>query len=442
MHEGLTILIVGSGAREHAISYAYEKSDKVKKIIIAPGNDFIAYQRKKEVIIDKDCNVKQPHSFLDLARKYKPDLIDVAQDDAIAAGTVDLLRKHGFLVFGPTQQAARIEWDKQWSREFMKRYDIPCPKFQYFSDHKKAKEYVTSLYQKNPKKLLYIKAAGLCEGKGALKTTCLKEALLNIERMKEFKEAGNFFLIEDGLVGEEFSYYAISDGESYSTFISAQDHKTVFDFDRGEQTGGMGAIAPTEVTKPFSQDIEKKLIARAIHGMQREKTPFVGILYLGGIISNNEVMNIEYNARWGDPECQVILPSLQTDYIDLIMACLQKRLSSIKIQQDKKIRVCVVGASKGYPRNYSSVVGKRIYGIEKVMPMKGITFFGAGIAVRNGNFYANGGRLFNIIGEGNTLLEARERAYQAMKFITIEGNNLHYRTDIGLRGIERSLKIE
>lgn len=440
MGKNLTVLVIGGGAREHTISDAYEKSNQVNKIIVAPGNDFIAYKRQKEVIVDKRCSLNNPESILEIARKYKPDLIDVAQDDALAAGTVDLLQKEGFTVFGPVKEAARIEWDKKWSREFMQRHQIPSPKFSYFNSEKKAKQYVKSLYDKEAEKLVYVKATGLCAGKGALKATSLYEAERNIEKMKSFGEAGEMFLIEDGLVGEEFSYYAISDGKAYHVLKSAQDNKTVFNFDKGDQTGGMGAISPAKVTDPIAKEIEEQLISRAIHGMIDEEVPYTGILYLGGIVVNGKPMNIEYNARWGDPECQVVLPSIETDYVDIVMACLEGKLEKMNIQQDNKSRVCVVGASRGYPGDYSHVKGKRIYGLEEAMKMDGVTGYGAGIAMQDGKFYANGGRLFSIVAEGDTIVEAKQKAYSAIAYINIEGNNLHYRTDIGWRDVERFLK--
>lgn len=438
--EDSSVLILGSGAREHAISCVYEKSPHIRKIIIAPGNDFIKYERKKEVFTDKNCSLRSPITLLEIARKYKPDLVDVAQDDALAAGTVDLLEREGFLVFGPGKDAARIEWDKRWSREFMQRHEIPHPQFRYFHDEKVAEQYVRELYDLQSNKLVYVKAAGLCSGKGALKSATLDEAIRNIRQMKKFpNEAGKVFLVEEGLIGEEFSYYAISDGQTYKTFKSAQDNKTVFNFDEGDQTGGMGAVSPALVTEKIKDEIEQQQIFGAIRGMTLEQSPYTGILYLGGIVVEGKPINIEYNARWGDPECQVVLSSIETDYFEIVNTCLNMRLDKLEIKQDNKTRVCVVGASKGYPNDYSKVKGKRIYGLDKAVEMEGISLFGAGIDAIDGKFYANGGRLFSIVAEGEDILEARQKAYSAIAYINIEGNNLHYRTDIGWRDVEREL---
>ena len=441
MTQHLSVMIVGSGAREHTISHTYEKSPQIDKIIVAPGNDFIGYGRQKEVIIDKNCSLKNPESILGLARKYKPDLVDVAQDDALEHGTVDLLQEHGFQTFGPTKSAARIEWDKRWSREFMQRHRIPQPAFRYFDDESPAKHYAEELYQEDPISLLYVKATGLCAGKGALKSTSLEQAIKNIEQMKTFpNRAGEIFLLEEGLVGEEFSYYAISDGRTYHIFKSAQDNKTVLNFDEGDQTGGMGAISPAMMTEPLANQIEQDMILKAINGMASEGNHYRGVLYLGGIVVDGKPMNIEYNARWGDPECQVVLPSVETDYVDVLTSCLNERLGEIEINQDNKTRVCVVGASRGYPNDYSQVIGRRIYGLEEAMKIEGVNIFGAGIDVQDGRFFANGGRLFSVVAEGKNILEARQRAYSAIDRINIERNNLHYRTDIGWRDVERFLR--
>lgn len=440
MGEDLTILVIGSGAREHTISYVYEESPKVKRIIIAPGNDFMTFNRGKEVIVDNECALKQPQSFLGIARKYNPDLIDVAQDDALALGTVNLLQKEGFRVFGPTKDTSRIEWDKKWSREFMQRHEIPSPEFEYFNSEILARSYVKEIYKREPNKLIYIKATGLCAGKGALKSTSLDEAVVNIGRMKFFGEAGEVFLVEEGLVGEEFSCCAISDGRNYHVLKSAQDNKTIFNFDEGDQTGGMGAHSPAKITENISEDIEEQLIRKAISGMSKEGIPYKGILYLGGIVVNGKPINIEYNARWGDPECQVVLPSIKTDYVEIVTACLEGILNEVDISQDDKVKVCVVGASKGYPNDYSNVRGKRIYGLEEAMDVEGIKIFGAGIEVADGKFYTNGGRLFSVVAEGDNIIEARQKVYSSIAYITIEGNNLHYRTDIGWRDVERFLE--
>src|SRR3989344_5201023 len=412
------VLIIDSGARGEVLQHTYRKS-------------------VDNVVISKESN---PESILEVARKLKPDLIDVAQDTALALGTVDLLQSHGFRAFGPDEEAAIIESSKSFSRRFMQRHNIPHPNFEVFDSEEKAIAYVSYLYSKSPK-LVFIKADGLCKGKGVLKSTTLDEAVKNIRKMKEFGASGRRFLVEDGLTGnqiEEFSYYAISDGKTYKIFKSAQDNKTAFNFDQGPNTGGMGTNSPALVTSGLEAKIESQFILPVIRGMAEERTPFTGILYFGGIIVDGKISNIEYNARWGDPEVQVVLPGLQTDYFDLVNACLEGRLEEMEIQEDSKTRVCVVGASKGYPDDYSNVIGKRIYGLEEAMKIPGVLVFKAGINIQREKLYAEGGRLFSIVAEGDNILEAKQKAYSAMAHVSVEGNNLHYRTDIGWRDIERT----
>lgn len=439
--EDLTILIIGSGAREEAISHAYEESNQVKKIVVAPGNDFIAYQRKKEVTIDKRCSLNDPESILSIAEKYKPDLIEVAQDDALAMGTVDLLEKYGFPTFGPRKDDAIIEWDKEWSKEFMIKYEIPTSEFRSFNSEEEGMAYAEEIYKKEPGKILYVKAAGLCKGRGALKTRNLKEAIINIKNMKKFPhKAGQKFLIEKAVLeGEEFSVSAITDGDTYYITKSAQDNKTANNFDEGGQTGGMGANSPAMVTENANKYIEQNLIKKAIEGMKKEGKEYRGILYAGGILAKRKVKNIEFNGRWGDPEAQVLLPGIE-NYLDITIGCMNKKLKCVKIKEDRKTRVCVVGASRGYPNSYSKVKGKRIHGLEEIINMKHINVFGAGIKIADKKFYANGGRLFSVVAEGDNIKEAKQRAYSAIARVSVEGNNLHYRTDIGWRDLERWLR--
>ncbi len=433
-------MIIGSGGREHALSTAYEKSSRIQKIIVTPGNDFMKWNRKKEIVIEKESKLNDAESLLRIAQKHRPDIIDVAQDDALAAGTVDLLQKNGFMAFGPTRNAARLEWDKRWSREFMTRNRIPTPEYRYFDSIEKGKEYATQLYQQNPNQLLFVKATGLCAGKGALKTTSVNQAHTNIEFMKNFGEAGKEFLIEEGLIGEEYSHYAISDGKTHQIVSSAQDHKTANNFDEGNQTGGMGTVSPVQITKGYEEEIENQQIKPVTEGMKKEGNPYRGIIYVGGIVTQSGISTIEYNSRWGDPECQVVLPKIQNDYAELILKCMEGKLENAELKLDDVHRVCVVGASRGYPGDYSLAKGKQIFGLDEANEMKNVTIYGAGISIKEEKFFANGGRLFNIVGAGKNVQEARQNAYAAISLIHIEGNNLHYRTDIGWRDLNRVKK--
>ncbi|NOQ37664.1 phosphoribosylamine--glycine ligase [archaeon] len=434
------VLIIGAGGREHTLADAYLKSKHVGRVIIAPGNDFIPYSLKerypdKKIIIEKDCNLKDPDSLLDIAEFYTSDLIDVAQDDALASGLVDTLKEQGYNVFGPTKEASNIESDKIWSRLFMERHSIPSPSFGFFDNTAKAEEYVRNIYSEEPDSLLYIKASGLCGGKGAIRAENIDETYAAIDLMKTFGESGESFVIEEGLIGEEFSVFAISDGNNYKIINTAQDNKTLYDDDKGPNTGGMGAHSPALVTEDIRYKIDEELIAPVIKGMAEEGVPFKGILYLGGMLTDSGLKVIEYNARWGDPEAQAILPGLQCDYYELIQACIKGDLKNFNLKTDDKTRVCIIGAAKGYPDN--PIKGCEITGLDEVMETDGVKVYGAGIKVKDGKLYTSGGRVFNIVAEGQDIVTARKKGYPLMGMVTIEGNNLHYRTDIGIKDEKR-----
>ncbi len=431
--EGLNILVIGSNGREHALAVSYAKSKRVKKVIMTPGNGLTDFVNKK---IKNYPNVSMMdfERIVDVCKKEKIDFIDVAQDDIIAAGFVDKFNKLGIAAFGPSQKAAQIEWDKEWARNFMKKYQLPIPKFRTFNDKKEAIKYVESL----PPQVLYVKASGLAAGKGAIRAENKKQAIEAIDSMSQFGKSGETFLIEEALVGEEFSLFAICDGGDYKIVSWAQDHKTVFDNDRGPNTGGMGCVAPASVVnKKVLKESEEKILKPFVKGMQKEGRMYCGVIYFGGMLTQNGVKIIEFNARWGDPEAEVILPGIKTDFLNIVEAVLLGKLKKLKVELDKKIRISVAGCSRGYPGDYSKVKGKEIFGLPKAMKLSGITIFGAGIKRKDGRFFANGGRIFHLVAEGKDIIEARKKAYQAMKLISIEGDNLHYRKDIGWRDMER-----
>ncbi len=445
MPEDLTVMIVDSSARAHALSAAYEKSQNVKRIIVSPGNDFIKYKRQKEVLVEPG-KLTDPQSFLAVAQKYKPDLVDVCQDDALAAGTVDLLQENGFTVFGPTKAAARLEWDKEWSRNFMAKENIPHPDFVTFTDESAGIEFARAVYKSVPGKLLFIKAAGLCAGKGAIPARNLEEAITAIETMKSFGPAGKTYLIETGMVGEEASFYAFSDGLNFRLVKSAQDNKRLSNFDEGPNTGGMGAVAPAGgITPSLEFSIASEIISPAIRGMHGRKIPYCGVLYAGIMVveENGKFVPkvVEFNSRLGAPEAEVVVPGIQTPMDVIAYACINQKSSAIDIKEDDKTRVCVVGAVRGYPDNAAVDSAKkknlRIYGLDEAMRVFGVTVYGAGIKMADNKFYVNGGRLFSLVAEGFDIRDARAKAMHAMSMVSVEGNNLHYRTDIGWRDMER-----
>ena len=449
--EELTVMIVDSSARAHALSDAYERSPNVKRIIVSPGNDFIGYNRGKEVIIAPG-KLTDPQSFLAVAQQYKPDLVDVCQDDALAVGTVDLLKENGFDVFGPTRDAARLEWDKAWARGFMKRHGIPHPQYLVFTNQQDGIDFVAKSYETGQASF-FIKAAGLCAGKGAIPANSLEEALKAIETMKSFGKAGEVYLIEECMTGEEASVYAIlnGNGTDFNVTKPAQDHKRLNNNDEGPNTGGMGAVAPAGLVASnnyLEAAIKRQVIVAAINGLQDEHIPYTGILYCGimAVERNGELVPkvVEFNSRWGAPEAEVVVPGILTPMDEIAFACVNSEFL-MDFQEDDKTRVCVVGASRGYPGDYSAVKNKQIFGLEDAMKMPGITVFGAGIKVADGKFYANGGRLFSLVAEGDNVKNAQSKALDAMRCVHMKGDtdfkfNLHYRTDIGRRDIERCAK--
>ncbi|OGE26794.1 phosphoribosylamine--glycine ligase [Candidatus Daviesbacteria bacterium RIFCSPHIGHO2_02_FULL_39_12] len=429
----MNVLVIGQNGREHALAVSYAKSKSVKKVIMTPGNGLTDFNSPK-IKNYSTVAMMDFEAIIKVCKIEGIDLVDVGQDDIIAAGYVDKFERIGITAFGPTQKASQLEWDKKWARNFMVKYSLPIPKFKAFSSQKEAIDYVN----KQADRLLFVKATGLAFGKGVIKATNKAEAIFAIEQMKNFGKSGGIFLIEEGLIGEEFSLFALCDGKNYQIISWAQDHKTIYDKDKGPNTGGVGSVAPAGVvTKKILKEVDRNILFPLMKGMQKEGRPYKGILYLGGMISKSGVKVIEFNARWGDPEAEVILPSIKTDYLKIAQSILSGKLRTLKIKIDNKVRVSVAGCSKGYPGDYSKVKDKEIIGLNKAMKLPGITVFGSSIERKGERFFVNGGRVFYIVGEGKNILDARKKAYRAMNLISIEGNNLHYRTDIGFRDVER-----
>ncbi|MEN9407592.1 MAG: phosphoribosylamine--glycine ligase [Candidatus Parcubacteria bacterium] len=437
----MKILIIGSGGREHALAMAYAKSHRVKKVLVAPGNDFMEESSKK-IQTFPTIGVFDFEKISSLAKKEAVDIVDVAQDDPLAAGLVDKLASHGIPSFGPHKKAAEIEWNKAWSREFMKRHNLPIPQYETFSNETAAISFINN----NDEKLYFIKASGLAAGKGVIRAETKEEAKMAIKAMKKFGNSGKTFIIEEGMIGEEFSLFAICDGDSYQIIASAQDHKTAYTGDIGPNTGGMGCISPSgALNKQSIHTIKKTILDPFLKGMIEEERPYVGILYLGGMITKKKMFTthtnigiIEFNSRWGDPEAEVILPGIVNDYASLIEAVAMDDLENCTVEHDGKIRISIAGCAKGYPDDSSQAKGKRVFGLRDAAKMEGITLFGAGIKKKGEAYVVNGGRIFHLVAEGKTITQARERAMAAMAHIFVEGNNLQYRTDIGWRELERN----
>lgn len=441
---GNTILIVDAGGRGATLVDKYAQSEHVGRVLAVPGNDLMKINTDKPVLTYPQIKTTSIPEILEICQREGVNLVDVAQDNAVEAGLVDALTKKGVYTVGPTRNAGQIEWDKAWSREFGKRHKIPQPNFRICLTQQEGFSYINS-QQNQP---WFIKASGLAEGKGALPARNNQEALEKIKEMERFKDAGRIFLIEEwlrgdkDLPGEEFSTFVFSDGERYKVIGSAQDHKRVNNFDEGENTGGMGCSSPPLVlTSELMKDIKTRILDKTIAGLHSEGRSYRGVLYLGGmVIKEMDRLNlyvIEFNARWGDPEVQVILPGLKNDLFEVSMAVAQGDISSLQLQTDNKARVVVTGASKGYPGDYNNVKGRQIYGLKDARKIDGVRLYGAGVKEESGKYYANGGRLFYIVGKGKTVIDARQKAYEAMSTVSIDGNNLHYRTDIGWRDVAR-----
>lgn len=437
-----TVVIVGSGGREAALVDAYTKSPHVGKIIAIPGNDAMALcANGKDVETHQDLKLTSKKEIVHIALDAKAALLDVAQDDALAIGTVDAAQEKGIRTVGPTKLAAKLEWDKADARSFMQHHYIPHPFFRVCTSEEEGIAYIKS----QPPQGLVIKANGLAAGKGVIVTDTPEQAIDAIKTMKSFGPAGEKFLIEQRLVGEEASRFDISDGKTSLLIGAAQDHKREGDGDTGENTGGMGCSTPPLIlTSAIMQRVQKEIIDRTLRAMTQEFRPYKGILYTGLMIdAQDDLKVIEYNARLGDPEAQVILPGMNNDYFELMLAVVEERLADIQLEMKNKARVVVAGTSKGYPRSseVAAVKGKEIFGLEEAMKVEEVTFYGAGIKIQDGRYFANGGRLFYLVGEGKDVHEARTKAYAAMAHVHIPGTGgeelLHYRKDIGYRDQNR-----
>lgn len=427
-----TVLVVDDGGRASALVDKYAQSPNVDKLLAVPGNDLITKLVKKPVKIFPHLKTTDTKEIIKICKKEKVDLIDVAQDDAIEAGLVDSLTKSGFKVFGPTKAAGQIEWDKAWSRNYMRKYKIPHPSYKVCKSEKEGINYV----KKHKDAKWFVKASGLAAGKGAILAESRNEAISAIKSMKNFGKAGETFLIEQYLTGEEFSAFAQVSGKQFEIIGYAQDNKKVFDNDLGPNTGGMGCSSPPmAITKQIESQV-KSIFKKTVDGLVKIGRPYLGILYLGGIIDkDNKVWVIEFNARWGDPEAQVLIPAIKNDFWDLALNAIKGKLQ--KINKDNIYRIVITVASKGYPGDYSGAVGKKINGLNKLVESNRVKIYGAGVKVKNGQYLANGGRLFYVLAEGKNVAIARKIAYNALSLTSIESGNLHYRTDIGYRDKER-----
>src|SRR3989344_6453389 len=444
-----TVLIVDGGGRGSALVDSYSRSPHVKRILAVPGNDLMQSVSQRPVEIYPRLKTTDVDEIVDICKREDVDLVDVAQENAIEAGLVDALEKTSIPTVGPTRAAGEIEWSKVFARNRGREIGLSQPDFGVFTTMAEGVEYIL---QQPDSKSWFVKADGLTEGKGVFPIERKQEAETQIGELRgKFPDAARAYLIEDWIgreqepyeTGEEFSYFVITDGKMFKRLGSAQDQKRRYDNDKGPNTGGMGSSSPPFlVTSEISSAVDSEIITPVFEYLRHTGREYRGVLYLGGIYLHNrqKIYVIEFNARWRDPEAQVILPGLQTDLYELGQTVVNKNLKGIKIKTDKKYRVAVAGVSVGYPDNYSDVVGKEIYGIDEVIKMDGVILYGAGIKKEEGRYYVSGGRLFYIVAKGDNPIDARARAYSAMAQVSVEGNNLHFRTDTGLKDVQRFTK--
>lgn len=418
----MKILVVGGGGREHAIVKKLAQSKKNPKIYVAPGN-----AGTEEIATNVAISVMDFDALVDFAKKEKIDLTVVGMDDPLVGGIVDRFEAEGLRVFGPRKNAAILEGSKAFSKDLMKKYGIPTAAYENFNDPQKAIKYLeTANYP------IVLKADGLALGKGVLICKTFEEAKSGIEELmidKSFGDAGNTIVIEEFLEGREVSVLSFVDGTHYALMTSAQDHKRAKDGDEGLNTGGMGTFSPSPFyTEEVDRYCKENIYQKTVDAMRAEGREFKGIIFYGLMLTKSGVKVLEYNARFGDPETQVVLPRMENDIIDVFEACIDGCLDKIDLKFENNAAVCVVLASDGYPLEYEK--GKKISGLKNFEGKTDIFAFHAGTKKVNGDVLTNGGRVLGITAKAPTLKEARDKAYEATKLIDFE--NKYMRNDIGM----------
>lgn len=426
----MNILVIGGGGREHALVSKLKESAQVKKIYCAPGNPGIA-ELAECVAVDVNDNA----TLVDFAVTHKIDLTVVGPEIYLVNGVVDAFKAKGLKIFGPSQSAARIEGSKAFSKYLMEKYKIPTAGFAVFVDAEAAKKYIRQ--QGAP---VVVKADGLAAGKGVVVAMTLEEALAAVDMImcdNVFGLAGSQVVIEEFLVGEEASILAFTDGKTIIPMVAAQDHKRVYDQDQGPNTGGMGAYAPAPVvTSALSEQVMREILQPTVDAMASEGSLYCGCLYAGLIMTIDGPKVIEFNARFGDPETQVVLPLLDSDLVTIMEACIDGTLADTAIKWKDSAAVCVVMAAGGYPGKYEN--GHVIRGIQEAQKQDAHVFH-AGTATRDGHVVTNGGRVLGITAVAPNIEQAVGKAYQAIDHIKFA--DMHYRKDIAHRAIKKASKV-
>ncbi len=419
------VLLIGSGGREHALAWGIAKSQKLDTLFIAPGNPGTA-----ELGQNVSLDVSNHNAVWEFIQSNNINLTVVGPEQPLVEGIADFLEAKNHAVFGPKKQAAMLEGSKEFAKDFMKRHHIPTAKYEVFSQDEfdKAAEYI----KKEAKYPVVLKADGLAAGKGVLIPETEQEALKALEELKSgsLSGAASRLVIEEFMEGEEASVFAICDGNSFKVIGNAQDHKRVGEGDTGLNTGGMGAYSPAPIaTQEVLEITDRDIIKPTIDGMKAEGYPYKGILYVGLMITKEGPKVVEYNCRFGDPECQVIIPRMKSDLLEVIASCTEGKLLETVINFDDQYRCTVVMASGGYPESYEK--GKVITGIDEV---EDAIIFHAGTKTENGTLVSNGGRVLNVVGSGETLQEAIDQSYSEINKINFD--KAFYRSDVGAKGLK------
>lgn len=414
--------MIGSGGREHALIKKILESPRIEKLYCAPGNGGISRDA-----VTVDIPVMDKEKMVAFAKKTSIDMAFVAPDDPLADGMVDAFQEAGIRAFGPNANAAIIEASKVFSKNLMKKYNIPTAQYEVFDNSENAISWI----KENNMAPCVVKADGLALGKGVLICQTIDEAVEAVKTImedKKFGSSGNNIVVEEFLTGPEVSVLSFTDGKTVKPMVSSKDHKRAYDNDQGLNTGGMGTISPNPYyTDELAKQCMDEIFVPTVNAMAKEGRPFKGCLYFGLMMTPKGPKVIEYNARFGDPEAQVVLPRLKTDLLDICDAVIDERLDEIDIQWSDEPAACVVMASGGYPESYKK--GIEMFGMDDKGQVDGATVYHAGTKYNDGKFYTNGGRVLGITARGTTLDDALKKAYSAVEKISFDG--AHYRTDIG-----------
>ncbi len=426
----MKVLVIGAGGREHALVWAIARSKRVSEIVCAPGNAGIAQLARCVPVIQKDLG-----DLLRVVAAEGPDLVVVGPELPLSLGLVDELQRRSIPVFGPTQEAAQLESSKAFAKRFMQRHQIPTAAYAVATSEQQALESIDLFHLP-----VVIKADGLASGKGVIICETRKEAAEAVSGLMGGKLLGaiqSSIVIEEFLTGEEISFLTLTDGKQVVPLVPAQDHKRIGEGDTGANTGGMGVYSTDGILDDQMRDwIMHHIAIPTVNGMAAEETPFMGVLYIGLMMTARGPMVLEFNARFGDPETQAILARLDSDLVMALEACVEGRLSNTELKWKPGASVCVIASSAGYPGSY--VTGRKITGLEEAARIPRVEIFHSGTAMVDGQYVTEGGRVLGVTAAAATLGQALSLAYDALELISFEG--MYYRRDIGHRSLKRSLK--